>query len=104
MPPPKAITSKHLMYAAVPSSRIGDLSSVATFYVARVAELDSSQELIDARRDRIQREVQVPEPAGLQQLVHAARRRLKDVRVREDGDEIATRRYVVEQVKGRLGQ
>jgi hypothetical protein len=71
-------------------------------YELRVATIDRRLELSEHWRDRIRLRPVPPRPASLAELVEAARRRLREDRLRDDRNELTARRFVLDRVIGGL--
>jgi len=102
MPPPTSLTAAHLIHALVPAApgeQAGDPRPHLTLGIERI---DSLLVLTDAWKGRLPTLPEPPQPQTLQQLVQAARRRVRADRVRVDTEDLEARRFVLERVRDGL--
>jgi len=96
---PQNLDPAHL-WIAVPPEQAEDVAPVALrpHYEQRIAEIDERLLLTERWRDRIRIRPVPAQPASLQELIEAARRRLREDRLRDDRDELNARRFVLTRV------
>jgi hypothetical protein len=91
---PAALTAQHLLHAVVPVTGADPRVPLQ----ANLARIDTLLVLTDAWKSRLPFLPPPPQQQSLQELVQAARRRLRDDHVRTDTEELGARRFVVQRV------
>ncbi len=99
---PVGLTTSHLSYAVVPDSQQPAVVSATVHFEAVISSLDVVLTVAEAWKGKLGILVDPPEPATLQELVQAGRRRLRDDRLRADTEELHARHYAVSTVKAGL--
>ena len=102
MPPPPALTAAHLAHALVPAAPDGQAGDPRPHLSLGIERIDALLEITDAWKNRLPTLPEPPQPQTLQQLVQAARRRVRADRVRADTGDLEARRYVLERVREEL--
>ncbi len=98
MPAPASLTAAHLVNALVPATPDEATGDPRPHLQASIDRVDAIAGIVGAWRDKL---VLLPEPPRretLHELVQAARRRLRDDRVRIDVEELDARRFVLQRV------
>lgn len=102
---PRGLTAAHLFQAALPAepNATDDTAETAlplrrALYQTALTRVTDRAVLSDAWRDRIRLEPPPAAPATLQELIAAARDRLRQDRQRDDSDELDRRRFVLQRV------
>lgn len=102
MPPPPTLTAAHLIHAlppATPDEPSGDPRPHLRLGIDRV---DALLEIADAWRNRLPTLPEPPRRQTLAELVQAARRRMREDRLRVDVEELDARRFVLQRVHQEL--
>ncbi len=98
--PPTALSARHLSVALLPDDVAAD---AAEAHYARVeARVDGQFALAELWSGRVSLRPDPPQPATLEELVQAARQRLRRDRLRVDRDELDARRFVLRRVRAVL--
>lgn len=100
--PPQALTAAHLVHALAPATPEPDAGDPRAHLQLGIARVDALVEIADAWRLRFPLLPEPPARETLAELVQAARRRLRDDRVRADLDELDARRFVLTSVHAEL--
>jgi hypothetical protein len=98
MPVPVSLTADHLVTALVPATPDEATGDPRPHLQLGIDRVDTIASIVAAWRDKL---VLLPEPPRrqtLHELVQAARRRLRDDRVRLDVEELDDRRFVLQRV------
>lgn len=103
MPPPVALTAEHLVHALVPAAPAGAAGAEPVVHVElAIDRVDLLAGVAGAWRDRLPRLPDPPRRETLDELVQAARRRLRADRARLDLEELDARRFVLQRVRDGL--
>ncbi|GAA3389427.1 hypothetical protein [Cryptosporangium minutisporangium] len=98
MPPPTSLTAAHLGRAVVPAAPDESGADPIPPLTAGVDRIDALLRITEAWRGRLPTLPEPDRPQSLAEGVQAARRRLRDERIRLDVDELSARRFVLDQV------
>jgi hypothetical protein len=106
---PKGLTAAHLFQAVLPAEPDAADDTAETLlpqrralYELSLVRLSDRVALNEAWRDRIRLDPPPAAPATLQELIAAARDRLRQDRLRDDVEELDSRRFVLRRVLDRL--
>jgi hypothetical protein len=102
MPPPIALTPDHLIHALVPAAPDDQGGDPLPHLSLGIGRIDALLEIADAWKGRLPTLPEPPQPQTLQQLVQAARRRVRADRVRGTTEELDARRFVLQRVREEL--
>lgn len=95
---PQSLTAMHLVHALLPDDQAGQVTKARMNYEQVVARLDGQLRIAELWRTRITVFPPAEEPQTLQELVQAARFRLRNDRLREDTDELQARKWVASRI------
>lgn len=101
---PARLTTRHLNYAVLPDDGVDGPVDADRYYAVGIVRLDTLLELGELWAGRFDR---LPEPEvrlTLQELVQAARRRVRAERLRLDTEELQARRFVLERVREEIAR
>jgi hypothetical protein len=93
--PPQSLTAAHIVYALLPDEPSGAAVEPRQHYTLVQERLNGQLALAELWKNRIATLPTPPAPQSLQELVQAARRRLRSDRLRDDTEELEARRWVV---------
>jgi hypothetical protein len=102
MATPVALTPDHLIYALVPVAPDDTTGDPRPFLGLGIDRIDALLGITDAWKGRLPILPAPPAPQTLQELVQAARRRVRADRVRVDTEELEARRFVLQRVQEAL--
>jgi hypothetical protein len=102
MPPPNALTPDHLFHAMVPAAPDDQGGDPLPHLSLGIDRIDALLEINEAWRGRMTILPEPPQAQTLQQLVQAARRRVRADRLRVDTEELDARRFVLQRVREEL--
>jgi hypothetical protein len=96
---PTNLKPSHLLIAIAPEQLEGQPSiDLSSHFEKGMEHIDHRLQLSERWRERIRIRPVPPQPKTLAELVEAARRRLREDRLRDDRDELTARRYVLDRV------
>jgi hypothetical protein len=95
---PQNLTAAHLIFALPPDDEAAETAKVRLHYDQTVARLNGQLRLVELWRARVDIVVPVEAPQSLQELVQAARQRLRKDRLRVDTDELQARKWVAQRI------
>jgi hypothetical protein len=93
--PPQSLTAAHIVHALLPDAPDGVPMDPRQHYTLVQDRLTGQLEIAELWKNRIAILPTPPAPQSLQELVQAARRRLRSDRLRDDTEELEARRWVV---------
>jgi hypothetical protein len=102
MPLPLTLTAAHMIHALAPATPDEAHGDPRPYLRLGIDRIDSLLEITDAWRNRLPTLPEPPQRQTLSELVQAARRRMREDRMRVDVEELGARRFVLQRVHEEL--